>query len=206
MAVLEVMALLDTRQDLDLCALEMGCAVGQLLTPSSRHQLRDPARPWAIDNSAFAEFEPRVFDALLRREEYHKDKCLFVTTPDVVGSARRTLEVFERFKDRLAGWPLALACQDGQHDLPIPWDDIRAVFIGGSTNFKCGEHATHIIKAAKLLGKWVHVGRVNTPGRFQHFNELGVDSIDGTGLAQYSHMREAIGTTDQQIDLEDYLA
>jgi hypothetical protein len=34
--------------------------------------------------------------------------------------------------------------------------------------------------------------RVNGPGRFEWFEELGADSMDGSGLARYSHMREAI--------------
>jgi hypothetical protein len=61
------MALLDNGQDLDVCAKEIGCAVGQLLTPLTRYRLRDPNRPWAIDNGAFAGFEERSFMALLDR-------------------------------------------------------------------------------------------------------------------------------------------
>jgi hypothetical protein len=194
-------ALLDNGQDLNECAKELGCPVGQLLTPLTRYRLREPDRPWAIDNGFFAQTEIAAFLSLLEREAHHKDKCLFVTAPDVVGSARRTLEVFERWKERLAGWPIALACQDGQEHLPIPWDDIAAVFIGGSTNFKCGDHATHIIKAAKALDKWVHVGRVNHGGRFDHFEKLGVDSIDGTGISRYSHMREAIAKRNHQKEI-----
>ncbi len=30
------------------------------------------------------------------------------------------------------------------------------------------------------------------PGRFEHFEALGADSIDGTGLSRYSWMRERI--------------
>jgi hypothetical protein len=187
-----MIALLDNGQDLDECAAEIGGEVGQLLTPLTRYRLRHPDRPWAIDNGFFAQTEIAAFISLLERESHHRDRCLFVTVPDVVGSARRTLEVFEHWKARLEGWKLALACQDGQEHLPIPWNDISAVFIGGSTNFKTGEHATHIIKAAKALEKWVHVGRVNHPARFEHFEKLGVDSIDGTGISRYSHMREAI--------------
>ena len=107
-------------------------------------------------------------------------------------SARRTLEVFDEWKQRLADWPLALVCQDGQEHLPIPWKAIAAVFIGGSTEWKMGPHAMTCIKAAKAIGKWVHVGRVNTPGRFEYFEKLGADSLDGTGLSRYSHMREAV--------------
>jgi len=124
-----------------------------------------------------------------------------VTVPDVVGSARRTLEVFHHWKQRLAGWKLALACQDGQEHLPIPWDEIAAVFIGGSTNWKCGVHAVHIVKAARALGKWVHAGRVNHPDRFEHFEKLQVDSFDGTGVSRYSHMRKAIANRASQTGM-----
>lgn len=187
-----MIVLLDNGQDLGVCAAELGCEVGQLLTPLTRYRLRDQLRPWAIDNGAFAKFDAKAFRSLLKREILGQGDCLFVTVPDVVGSARRTLEVFDHWSPQLPGWKLALACQDGQEHLPIPWARIAAVFIGGSTNWKCGPHATHVIKAAQAMGKWVHVGRVNDPGRFEHFDKLGVDSIDGTGLARYSHMREAI--------------
>ena len=197
-----MMALLDNGQDLDECAAEIGCEVGQLLSPLTRYKLRNPNKPWAIDNGAFAGFDAMAFLALLKREEHHRDRCLFVNAPDVVGSARRTLEVFHYWKDQLAGWPIALACQDGQEHLPIPWDDIAAVFIGGSTNWKCSHHATQIIQAAHAIGgKWIHVGRVNHPARFEHFKQAGVDSIDGTGIARYSHMREAIAANHQQGNL-----
>lgn len=203
-----MIVLLDTNEDLAKCAAELGCDVGQLLTPLTRFSLRNPAMPWAIDNGAFARFEEKSFLSLLKREEHHKANCLFVTAPDVVGSARRTLELFDRWKGRLAAWPIALACQDGQEDLEIPWDDIAAVFIGGSTNWKLSDHAAHCIKAAKALGKWAHVGRVNDPARFEHFEKLGADSIDGSGIARYTHMREAIAKRDAQERLfnEEHLS
>lgn len=199
-----MMALLDNGQDLDECAAEMDCEVGQLLTPLTRYTLRDPDRPWAIDNGFFS--PSASIDAwlsLLLREAHHQKKCLFITLPDVVGSARRTLEVFEywRRREEVRGWNRALVCQDGQEHLPIPWDDIAAVFIGGSTNWKCGPNAAHIIKAAQALGKHTHVGRVNDPGRWKHFEELGVDTIDGTGLARYSHMRRAISNRHEQQEI-----
>jgi len=193
--------LLDTSHDLNTCAAELGCEVGTLLTPLTRYRLREPERPWAIDNGAFARFEEKAFLALLERESHHKENCIFVTVPDIVGSARRTLEVFERWKGRLQGWKLALAIQDGQGDLPIPWEEIDAVFIGGSTEFKLSKDAAAVVKAAKVLGKWAHVGRVNDPSRFEYFEEMGADSIDGTGLSRYSHMRKAISKRDTQEKL-----
>lgn len=196
-----MIVLLDTSHDLDTCAGELGCEVGQLLTPLTGFRLRNPERPWAIDNGAFARFDAKAFEARLRRHQEHQDKCIFVTAPDVVGSARRTLEVFQRWQGRMTGWPIALAMQDGQEDLEIPWDGIKAIFVGGSTSWKVSDHAKHCIKAAQALGKWVHVGRVNEPKRFDYFEEMGVDSIDGSGIARYSHMREAIAKRDNQEKL-----
>lgn len=196
-----MIVLLDNGQDLDDCAAEIGGEVGQLLTPLTRYRLRDPSKPFAIDNGGYTEFDADAFMALLRREEHHRDQCRFVTVPDIVGSARRTLEVFGHWKPKLAGWKLALACQDGQEHLPIPWNDIDAVFIGGSTGWKCSDHAVHIIKAAKAMDKWTHVGRVNDPERFLHFEKLGVDSCDGSGLARYTHMRKAIANRNNQKDM-----
>lgn len=196
------MALLDNGQDLDECATELGCEVGQLLTPLTRYRLRDPSKPWAIDNGGFVNLDIPALQALLLREQHHRERCLFLTVPDIVSSAQRTIELFEHFKDQFAGWKLAFACQDGQEFLPIPWGSIAAVFIGGSTNWKCSDHVSRIIKTAKVLGKWVHVGRVNDPTRWKHFEEIGADSADGTGIARYSHMRKAIANRDNQKELQ----
>ena len=193
-----MIALLDNCHDLEVCGTELRCDVGQLLTPLTRRLLRDPSKPWAVDNGAFASFDAQGFMTLLERRRDDRATCVFVAVPDVVGSARRTLEVFEFWKGKLDGWPLALVCQDGQEHLPIPWGDITAVFIGGTTAWKMSGGAGHIVKAAKAMGKWVHVGRVNSPQRWEYFEELGADSADGTGIARYTHMRRAIGDRGRQ--------
>jgi hypothetical protein len=195
-----MIALLDTSEDLEIAAIELGCEVEQLLTPLTRFTPQKPEARFAIDNGAFTSFDSLAFESLLAREFERKHLCRFVAVPDVVGSARRTLEVFEHWyaKPRATGygvfrdWPLALVAQDGQEGLPIPWDRLDAIFIGGSTAWKLGPHAAAVIKAAKAIGKWVHVGRVNRPGRFEYFESLGADSIDGTGISRFSWMREAI--------------
>lgn len=196
-----MLALLDNGQDLDQCAAEIGGDVGQLLTPLTRYRLRDPNRPWAIDNGGFKEVDVNGLLSLMKREEHHRQNCLFVAVPDIIASAQRTLELFQHFRPMLEGWRLALVCQDGQEHLPIPWDQIAAVFIGGSTRWKCSEHVTQIIKTAKLLGKHTHAGRVNDPQRWKHFEELGVDTADGTGLARYTHMRRAIANRHDQLEM-----
>jgi hypothetical protein len=193
-----MIALLDNGQDLATCAAELSCEVGQLLTPLTRYHLREPERPWAIDNGGYSGLDIKAFRYLLEREAHRQSNCLFVVVPDIVGSARRTLELFDHWAPQLTGWRLAFACQDGQEHLPIPWTEINAVFIGGSTNFKCGESAAQIIRTAKAKEKWVHVGRVNHGERWEHFKKLGADSADGSGIARYTHAREAIANRNNQ--------
>lgn len=168
--------------------------VEQLLTPLTRYRRVRPDAHFAIDNGAFKRFDRAAFEALLAREYDNRHLCRFVCAPDVVASARRTLECFKAWRERLNDWPVALVAQDGQENLPIPWEQIDAIFIGGSTEFKESRAAVDIIKTAQILGKWTHVGRVNDPHRFDKFLELGVDSVDGTGLARYTWMRQRIAT------------
>ena len=182
-----MIVLLDTSDDLKQASEEIGLEVGQLMTPLTRFS--DKGYKYAIDNGAFSCFDPTSFVSLLERQKASVARCLFVAVPDVVGSARRTLEAFDYWYPKLAGWPIALVAQDGIEDLPIPWQLLAAIFIGGSTKWKCSDAAIAVVKTGKLLGKWVHVGRVNTPERFDRFAALGVDSIDGTGISRYTHMR-----------------
>jgi hypothetical protein len=65
---------------------------------------------------------------------------------------------------------------------------LDAVFIGGSTKFKESNAAMACAKAAKILGKIVHVGRINTPERWTRWSKIA-DSCDGSGVSRYSHMR-----------------
>jgi len=183
--------MLDTNYDMAEASSELGCPVEQLLTPLTRFSRRGDGM-YAIDNGAFSGFNRKSFLSLLEREWEARSLCRFVAVPDVVGSAIRTREVFDIWESELTGWPLAYVVQDGQEGVAIPWRRVAAVFVGGSTEWKLGRHAEACIRAAQCLGKWVHVGRVNTPGRFEFFERLGADSIDGSGLARYSWMRKAV--------------
>lgn len=187
-----MIVMLDTPQDLKTCAAELGCDVEQLFTPLTRRNPQQPEQMFAMDNGAFARFEAKGFLSMLAKHEPRKDLCRFVAAPDVVGCARRTLECFRHWQPRLAKWPVAFVCQDGQESLDIPWEHCAAVFIGGTDEWKVTKHAFAIVKAAKVIGKWCHIGRVNTPGRYEIFRDMGADSCDGTGLAQYTHMRRDI--------------
>ena len=192
--------IIDTNK-LDEAEVELGMACEQLLTPLTGYRAVRPDAPFAIDNGAFTEWDERGFLALLAREKERRALCRFVAVPDViaagrsgdaVGNAPLTLQVFRHWQRRLTGWPLAYVAQDGSEQQALPWSQIAAVFIGGSTVWKDGPHAAAVVRAAKLLGKWVHVGRVNCPARYEHFASLGADSFDGSGVARTTRQRIAI--------------
>lgn len=197
-----MLVMLDTSHDFTVASQELGWPVEQLLTPLTRFKAQEPASRFAIDNGAYAGFDADSFLSLLAREAHRKKLCRFVAVPDVVGSARRTLEVFNYWQPKLVGWPLALVAQDGQEDLPIEWYRFEALFIGGTTEWKMSNHAKPLVLAGKAIGKWVHAGRVNTPSRMEYFEKMGVDSIDGTGLSRYSWMRKAIYEKAQRPELQ----
>lgn len=186
-----MVVMLDVAGDLKNYEAEIGLPVERLLTPRGRTRLQ-PNCSFAIDNGAFTSFNSAAFERLLERYQERRKQCRFVALPDVVGSARRTLEAFAHWRPKVSDWKVALVAQDGQERLPIPWDAIDAIFIGGTTDWKLSHHAARIIQAGKICGKWVHVGRVNTATRFAHFVRLGVDSIDGSGLSRYSWMRKQL--------------
>ena len=158
-------------------------AFWQLRTPLSRHRLT--GRPYGLDNGCFTKFRHKTWLRML--DEAKKTPPLFAALPDVVGDARRTLELFDQFRDLTNCVPRALVLQDGIGDHAIPWDDLAAVFVGGSNSFKINPECINACRAAKILGKWVHVGRVNGVGRLKNWVGLA-DSIDGSGISKYDHM------------------
>lgn len=198
-----MIAMLDTSHDLGEAEAELAYPVEQLLTPLTRFRPQRPDQRFAIDNGAFAGFNAKAFKALLEREKPRLGLCRFVSVPDVVCSARRTLELFDYWAPQLPGWPLALVAQNGQEDLPIPWKRISAIFLGGDDEWKDGKHAAAIVYTAKAMGVWVHAGRVNGLTRWTRFAQLGVDSVDGTGIARFTEMREKIQRARMQRSLFD---
>ena len=159
-------------------------AFGQLRTPLTANKVCADI-PYGLDNGCFSVFHRRAWLRLVAEAKLIKP--LFVTLPDIVGDARRTLELFAHFEAYTIGLPRALVLQDGIGDFEIPWEKIDAVFVGGSDNFKTSPEAINACKTAKMMSKWVHVGRVNNAKRTQQFIHLA-DSIDGSGLSRFDHM------------------
>lgn len=182
--------MMDTSESLDVCEAEIGLPCEQMFTPLTRYNAQRPDKRFCMDNGAFKRFAAEGFRKMLRKHEARKALCRFVAVPDVVASARRTLECFEFWYEQLSGWPRALVAQDGIEDLTIPWDRIDAIFIGGSTKWKLSQCAADVVRAAKICEKWTHIGRINTPNRLEYFIDLGADSGDGSGASRFTWMRE----------------
>lgn len=150
--------------------------------------------PWAADNAAFSGFDERKFMRMLDRIA-GKPGCLWVASPDEVGHAAATLDMFERWEPiiRFHSLPVALVLQDGQEHLPVPWDRLDAVFVGGSTEWKLGEHARRLVAEAKARGKQAHCGRVNSRTRIRYAAGIGCDSCDGSGWSRFPDKRIPLG-------------
>jgi len=174
----------------------------QLRTPLTGYALS--GKPYGLDNGCFSSFPEKEWRRLL--EEARLNKPVFVCLPDIVGDARRTLDLFEAFEDLTIGLPRALVLQDGIGSHAIPFNKIEAVFVGGSDKFKISPECINACKAARMLGKWVHVGRVNTIGRTANWMELG-DSLDGSGISRFDHMLESVLSVIKQDNIQlDLLA
>ena len=158
--------------------------LGFIDTPAQRN-LRPEGVTWCADNGCFSDKwdEGRWWRFLVKNAE-HADTCLFAVAPDVVGDAAATAAKstpwIEKMRD--LGYPVAWVAQDGQENLPLPWDRIDCLFIGGSTDWKLGAAARALVGEAKRRGKWAHMGRVNSKRRFDYARLIGCDSVDGTYL------------------------
>jgi hypothetical protein len=142
-------------------------------------------RVWAIDNGAFSGLDYDAFVRLLG-DAMGVAGCKFVAAPDVVGNCDETLRRFKVWGRmiRALGFPVALVAQDGLTVERTPWDELDALFIGGSTEWKMSREVDTLLGYAAALGKWRHVGRVNTRRRIKHFLTLA-DSIDGSGFSRW---------------------
>lgn len=188
--------------------------LGFIDTPAQGN-IRPSGVTWCADNGCFGKGYPgdEKWLAWLESNAYAAADCLFATAPDVVGDAEATLERSAPFLPliREMGYPAALVAQNGQENLPVPWDTIDVLFIGGSLEclpcqfiwpagvkpkrdekcphcsrllreWKLGAGARELILEAKSRGKWVHAGRVNSGKRYLILAALGCDSADGTFL------------------------
>jgi len=162
--------------------------IGALSTPVSlRLGYVEQFQAWAADNGCFTKperFSMPWYLSWLAHMAGIAGRCLFATAPDVVGDAAATWARSEPTFDaiRAAGYKVALVAQNGIEDMEIDWPRFDAVFIGGDTDWKLSGHAADVCREAKKLGKWVHMGRVNSLRRLEIAAQFGCDSVDGNYL------------------------
>lgn len=157
---------------------------------------------WAIDTGLFnkriehlyvnnySQFRHRYVSYLLSRRRF-SSTCLFVTAPDFVGDANRTLlrSIPWFHSIRQLGYRAAFVGQDGAEHLVdrIPWSSFDVLFLGGSTSWKLSDGARSLSANALERGLSVHMGRVNSFRRWKIARSFGCSSADGTILAFGPH-------------------
>lgn len=153
---------------------------GAIVTPKQGN-IVEPRIRTLIDNGCFT--QPEAFTV----ERYRKltaeyPRSVLASVPDVVGDWSATLDRWQSFpKD---GWPvpLAIVLQDGATVDTVPWGEISAVFVGGTTEWKLGPEVRSIVAEANARSVWAHMGRVNSQRRLRYADWIGCDSADGTYL------------------------
>jgi hypothetical protein len=174
--------------------------VGELIVPGARSRpdsLRLAPGLWAGDNGGYSGFDAEAFVGMLERF-YGRPGCRFITAPDAVADAHETLRQWPFWSRviRGVGFVPALVGQDGMTTADVPWREIGALFIGGSTEWKLGPQAEALIAVAKARGLWVHMGRVNSTKRIWEAARKGCDSFDGGQYSQWPDRRMPEGVAD----------
>jgi hypothetical protein len=179
--------------------------VGELIVPEANNapeSLKLLPGQWAGDcgvfNAPFYEVDVALFVRMLERFA-GRTGCRFMAAPDRPYDAHQTLMQWPFWSRviRAVGFPPALVAQDGMTIGDVPWSEVSALFVGGSTEWKLGPHAEQLISYAKARGLWVHVGRINSQQRMWEFARKGVDSWDGTKYSRWSErwIPEAVETS-----------
>lgn len=166
--------------------------LGVLVTPQTGNRLCALPYPWAADNAAFSAPDDDKFWKLCIDSWGMDRHCppLWVAVPDVVADHQATRRLFDdwtshwRYEIGTIPFPLSFVLQDGCTADEVPWDEIDAVFVGGSTKFKLRE-SEPLIREAKLQQKLVHIGRVNTMQRLRFAFDVGADTVDGTSFSMF---------------------
>jgi hypothetical protein len=158
--------------------------------------------PFALDNDAFAawtnnsEWDCEAWRDMIRSIKRTGMEPLWLLVPDVVSDRDATIEKWGLHHEDASktGWPLAFAVQDGMTVDDVP-SGVDVVFVGGTTEWKW-----------KTVPMWcsnfdrVHVGRVNSLRRLWTCEDLGVESVDGTGWFRDTEKGKRMVQIEQWLD------
>jgi hypothetical protein len=175
-------------EDISLNEYRTHC--GMFTTPQSGYDIRaavDIGVPWALDNGCYTGYEPKkILNQLYKWQGI--PRCLFAALPDVVGDHTETYLLSMQWLDTYhrLDYPPAFVLQDGVTLRDVPYNEIAAVFVGGTNDFKNSDIVIKICKEARLRGLWIHCGRVGGLNRFRDSRDvLMAHSFDSTGFSKY---------------------
>lgn len=174
--------------------------LGMIATPAQGNPVPDRA-VWCADNGCFGNSYPgddRYLEFLAAHGP-ERDRCAFAVAPDVpldmAASLARSLPMLARI--RAAGFPVALAAQNGAETMTLPWDEFDALFPGrryrletrraradtdsaGTGPGQAGAHGTRQLAAAPgARGR----DRVHQRGRHLPHPRAGQEPAQAPGLA-----------------------
>lgn len=159
-------------------------SVGVLIGPSYGTKVPiDPWMPFVLDNDAFTcwrdkkPWDVHAWREMLVRVKIRGLKPLWAAVPDVVANREATLTNWDIYAREVESmdWPMAFCVQDGMTEKDVP-KSADVVFVGGSDSWKFPN-----------LKRWtenfprVHCARVNPAQKIELCDELGCESVDGTG-------------------------
>jgi hypothetical protein len=154
--------------------------LGWLLGPISYKRPRLEV-PFALDNDTLwrkgLPFNPDKWINMLEKVKVSGIDPLWIAVPDVVADRVATLKNWQKYSQIAAeyGWPLCFVVQNGMTAKDIP-SDAQVIFVGGTTGWKWA--TVHIW--CKSFPR-VHVGRVNGLEKLYRCQQLGAESVDGSG-------------------------
>lgn len=170
-------------------AIQAAMAAGQLgyIDTPRQGNVRPQGVLWCADNGSYGKGWPGYSSwyRWLAANAHDAARCLFATAPDVVANHFATETRSRRWlrSIRALGYPVAFVAQNFmEYSTWDLWDEIDCLFIGGDTAWKLGDDAANLAAVAASLGKWVHMGRVNSEKRYRYAEAIGCDSVDGTYL------------------------
>lgn len=165
--------------------------------------------PWILDNGVYSAWTNGVdwdADAWLQtltacREKMPTDPD-FVILPDAVGDSATTYRQSREYADVIpAGWPRALAVQDGMNPnkaVSVARElDCDYLFVGGTIPWK-RRHAEDFIAATTDIAVDVHIARPSLPGGVLWAQSIGAVSCDTTTIAvtpDSNHLERIAGQT-----------
>lgn len=178
-------------------------SVGVLIGPSYGKKVPvDKWMPFALDNDAFTAWRDKkpwnleAWQTMIGWIRMTGLKPMWAAVPDVVADRDKTIANWKRYSEGIIhiGWPAAFCVQDGMTPDDVP-DNADVVFVGGSDGWKFPN-----------LKMWtdnfprVHCARVTSQKMIEACEELGCESIDGTGWFRAAERKDHVPMLERFIE------